>query len=169
MTSFAIGPAPHRVSRALRAQNPGRVRKESGKSTPGQGPKSAQRVRPGVSKESEKSLKSDFRTLFGLFRDSGAHSLGTFGTLPRGTLSGLFSDSSGVPGPKGPGDPVWGGADRKTFSKFPPVLGQPGGKTDRNANSRATSPEPAVIRQTFPICDQASSEADPGDLCTFIP
>ena len=43
--------------------------KESGKSTPGQGPKRAQRVRPGVSKESEKSLKSDFRTLFGLFRE----------------------------------------------------------------------------------------------------
>ena len=32
--------------------------------------------------------------------------------LPRATLSGLFSDFSGVLGPKGPGDPVWGGADR---------------------------------------------------------
>ena len=31
--------------------------KESGKSTPGQGPKSPERVRPGVSKESEKSPK----------------------------------------------------------------------------------------------------------------
>ena len=112
----------YRVSLALRARNPGRVRKESGKSTPGQGPKSAQRVRPGVSKESEKSLKSDFRTLFGLFRDSGAHSLGTFGALPRGTLSGLFSDSSGVPGPKGPGDPVWGGAP---FFLFAPFAGHP--------------------------------------------
>ena len=108
LIKLAIGPAPHRVSRALRARNPRRVRKESGKSTPGQGPKSAQRVRPGVSKESEKSLKSDFQTLFGLFRDSGAHSLGTFGALPRGTLSGLFSDSSGVPGPKGPGSTLCG-------------------------------------------------------------
>ena len=69
-TRLAIGPAPQGVSRALRARNPGRVRKESGKSTPGQGPKSAQRVRPGVSKESEKSLKPDFWTLFGLFLDS---------------------------------------------------------------------------------------------------
>ena len=47
--------------------------------------------------------------------DFGAHSLGTFGALPRGTLSGLFSDSSGVLGMKGPGDPVWGRADRKTL------------------------------------------------------
>ena len=36
-------------------------------STPGQGPESAEIVRSGVSKESEKSLKPDFRTLFGLF------------------------------------------------------------------------------------------------------
>ena len=55
--NVAIGPAPHRVSRALRARNPGRVQKESGKSSPGQGPKSAQRVRPEVSKESKKSPK----------------------------------------------------------------------------------------------------------------
>ena len=40
--------------------SPGRVRKESGKSTPGQGPKSAQRVHSGVSKESEKSPKVRF-------------------------------------------------------------------------------------------------------------
>ena len=66
-TSIAIGPAPHRVSQALQARNPGRVRKESGKSTPGSGPKSAERVRPGVSKESEKSPKVRFETLFGLF------------------------------------------------------------------------------------------------------
>ena len=59
-TKVVIGPAPHRVSRALRAQNPGGVRKESGKSTPRQGPKSAERVRPGVSKKSEKSPKVRF-------------------------------------------------------------------------------------------------------------
>ena len=64
---------------------------ESGKSTPAQGPK---RVR-----------KSDFR----LFSDS----FDFWGPVPGCALSGLFSDSSGVPGPKGPGDPVWGGADRK--------------------------------------------------------
>ena len=42
---------------------------------------------------------------FGLFSDSfetlGRTLLGTFGALLRGTLSGLFSDSSEVPGPKG--------------------------------------------------------------------
>ena len=51
----------------------------------------------------------DFRTLFGLFWDSGAHSLGTFGALPRGTLFGLFRGS----GPEMPGRPcVWGGRGR---------------------------------------------------------
>ena len=75
--SGPLGPEPRK--------SPKRVRK----STPGQGPKSAQRVRPGVSKDSEKSLKSDFRTLFGLFRDSGAHSLGTLGPCP----GVLFPDS----------------------------------------------------------------------------
>ena len=94
-------------------ENPGRVRKESRKSTPGQGPKSPERVRPGVPKESEKSLKPDFWTLFGLFWDSGAHSFGTFGALSQGTLSGLFSDSSGVDSsgvlrPEGPGRPCVG-------------------------------------------------------------
>ena len=93
-------------------ENPGRVRKESRKSTQGQGPKSPERVRPGVPKESEKSLKPDFWTLFGLFWDSGAHSFGTFGALSLGTLSGLFSDA-GFSGPKGPGDSVWGGANCK--------------------------------------------------------
>ena len=33
------------------------------------------------------------------------------GVPPRGALSGLLSDSFGVPGPKGPGDPVPGRAD----------------------------------------------------------
>ena len=50
-----------------------------------------------------------FRTLLRL---RGALFRHFWGPAP-GTLSGLFSDSSGVPGPKGPGDPVWGGADRK--------------------------------------------------------
>ena len=58
----------------------------------------------------EKSPKPDFRTLFGLFWDSGAHSFGTLGVPPPGTPSGLFSDSFGVPGPKSPGGPVPGGA-----------------------------------------------------------
>ena len=72
------------------------LRKESGKSTTGQGPKSAERVRPGVSKESKKSLKPDFRTLLRLRGTLFRH----FGALPRGTLSGLFLDSSGS-GPEG--------------------------------------------------------------------
>ena len=43
-----------------------------------------------------------------------SRSLGTFGALAGGTLSGLFSDSSGDPGPKGSGDAVWGGANRNS-------------------------------------------------------
>ena len=78
-------------------ENPGRVRKESRKSTPGQGPKSPERVRPGVPKKSEKSPKPDFCTLFGLFWDSGAHSFGDFWApapgYSFGTLFGLFRAS----------------------------------------------------------------------------
>ena len=61
-TNIRICPTLHRVSRVLRARNLGRVRKESRKSPP-----SPERVRPGASKVSEKSLKPDFQTLFGLF------------------------------------------------------------------------------------------------------
>ena len=53
--------APHTGSPGpFGPENPGRVRKESRKSTPGQGPKSPERVRPGVPKESEKSPKVRF-------------------------------------------------------------------------------------------------------------
>ena len=71
---LAVGPAPHSFSRALRARNPGRVREETGKSTASQGPKSPQRVRPGVSKESETFVFSRFfgngqvSLIFALFR-----------------------------------------------------------------------------------------------------
>ena len=89
---------PHTGSPApFGPENPGRVRKKSRKSSPGQGPKSPERVRPGVPKESEKSPKPDFWTLFGLFWDSGAHSFGTFGgPVPGysfGTFFGLFRGS----------------------------------------------------------------------------
>ena len=97
-SSFRIGPARHRVSRVLRARNPGRVRKESRKSSPEAGP-------PKSRKSAPQSLKRVQNLTFGLFWDSGAHSFGTLGVLPRGTLSGLFSDSSG---PEGPGRPCAG-------------------------------------------------------------
>ena len=100
LSRVAIGPAPHTGSPELfgpgtpeeSEKNP-----ERATSTPGQGPKSPQRVRPGVSKKSEKSLKPDFRTLFGLFGDSGVHSLGDFWGPGPGhsfrTLFGLFRGS----------------------------------------------------------------------------
>ena len=108
-TGLQLAPPPtHRVSRALRAREPRKSPKRVPKEYPGTGPQKSERVRPGVPKESEKSLKPDFWTLFGLFWDSGAHSFGTFGALSRGTLSGLFPDSSGVLGPEGPGRPCVG-------------------------------------------------------------
>ena len=55
--SARIAIAPHRV------EGPG-TPEESGKSTPGQGPESAERVRPRVSKESEKSPKVMFSDSF---------------------------------------------------------------------------------------------------------
>ena len=132
ISRIAIGPAPHRVSRALRVRKPGRVRNESRKSTPGQGPKSAP--------ESQKSPKR---------RDSRALSLGTLGALAGGTLSGLFSDSSGVPGPKSWGDPVWGGANRNsrisrkwTFLKRPPFQKNPFSQPEYRAKFYTPPPPP---------------------------
>ena len=49
------------------ARNRKRVRKESRRSAPGRDAQSPERVLPGVSKESEKSPKVRFWTLFGLF------------------------------------------------------------------------------------------------------
>ena len=86
-------------------KSPKRVPKES----PGAGPQGPRRVRPGVSKESEKSPKvrvlDSFRTLLrlrgALFADRGGP--------PRATLSGLFNFGlfQGF-GPEGPGRPCAG-------------------------------------------------------------
>ena len=84
-----FGPEPQK--------SPKRVRK----GVPLRGAQSPQKVRHGVRKESKNAALDFFGTLFGLcgalFGDSGA---------PRGGGHpfGLFSDSFGVPGPKGPGD-----------------------------------------------------------------
>ena len=48
------------------------------------------------------------------FETPGRTLSGLCGGPSRGALAGLFSDSSGVPGLKGPGDPVRGGADPKS-------------------------------------------------------
>ena len=80
---------------------PKRVREESERVSRGLWPQSPQRVRPGVRKESKRSPKLRFWTLFGLrgalFGDSGAPRRRRPGT-PFRTLSGLFWGS----GPKGP-------------------------------------------------------------------
>ena len=81
----------------------------------GRAPKVPKEVRPGGVKRVRKESKT---LTFGLSSDSfetAGRTLWAFlGPCPGIPLFGLFSDSSGVPGPKGPGDPVWGGADRKT-------------------------------------------------------
>ena len=100
-----IGPAPHRVSRALRARNPGRVRKESVERVPGAGPQKCRKSAP-------RSLKRVRKSGFTLFSDSFETPGRTLSALLGPCTGVLFSNSSGIPGPKGPGDPVWGGADR---------------------------------------------------------
>ena len=90
----------------LRARNPGRVRKEY----PGAGPqkrrKSARRSLKRVRKESESQVLVSFSDSF----ETPGH---FWGPVPGYSFRTLISVSSGVPGPKGPGDPAWGGADRK--------------------------------------------------------
>ena len=85
---WGIGPAPHRVSRALRARNPGRVRKEY----PGAGPQRCPRVRPGVSKKPEKSLKESKTWLSDSFETPGRTLWALLGPCP----GVLFSDSSQI-------------------------------------------------------------------------
>ena len=82
LSAVVIGPGPHRVSRALRARNPGRVRKESRKSPPGVGSP------PQSGKSAPRSLQRVL-TPFGLFWVSGAHSFRTVGSR----ISRLFPDS----------------------------------------------------------------------------
>ena len=88
-------PARHRglpgPSRPEPRKRPKRVRK----GVPCRG---APRVRHGA----RTSPKTQLRTLLGLFSDSVADSLGTLGLAGAGHPLGLFSDSFGVPGPKGP-------------------------------------------------------------------
>ena len=71
-SKFGIGPAPHRVSRPFGPGTPEESEKESRKSPPECVPQSPERVRSGVSKESEKSesalLWDSGSTLFGLFQ-----------------------------------------------------------------------------------------------------
>ena len=77
-----------------------------GPGTPEEPEKSPERVprgrAPKVSKEcAPESQEGQKRVSVTLW----AHSFGTSGALARGALSGLFSGSSRVPGPKGAGDP----------------------------------------------------------------
>ena len=85
-------------------KSPKRVQKKY----PGPGPQKFRKSAPPP--ESQKSPKRVEKSGFRLFSDSfetpGRTLSGTFGHLAWGTLSGLFSDSSGVLGPKGPGDPA---------------------------------------------------------------
>ena len=85
---FRIGPARHRVSRDLRAQNPGRVRKRVPKESPGAGPPESQKSAPWsfkrVQKQSERLFSGTLLRLRGaLFWDSGGPAPGdSFRTLP---------------------------------------------------------------------------------------
>ena len=92
------GPEPRKSPKRVRKEYPGKGHQKCPKSAPRS---LVERVR--------KSLKPDFRTLFGLFWTPGRTLWELLGPCP----GVLFPDSSGVPGPKGQGDPVWGGADRK--------------------------------------------------------
>ena len=95
---------------------PGLAQRAPGPFGPGT-PKESERVSRGLwpqgpkecAPESEKSLKRVRTCVFGLFSDSGAHSLGTLGLpgasgpgTPFRTLFGLFWGS----GPEGPGSPL---------------------------------------------------------------
>ena len=70
-------------------------------------PRPSPRVPEECAPESEKSTKTQLRTLFGLFSDSGAHSSGTLGRpgTPFRTLFGLFWGRAREPIRAGRGGP----------------------------------------------------------------
>ena len=87
--------------------------KESEKSPKGCPAPESPRVPKECATESEKSPKRVRSCVFGLFSDSVAHSLGTLGLPGAGHPFGLFSDSFGVPGLKGPGNLcAWSGGSQ---------------------------------------------------------
>ena len=104
--SFEVGPPPQGSPGPFGPGTPEESKKVRRGGTP--------RVRKDCTPESQKSPKRVQKSGFRLFSDS-FESLGALlrdsGGPTTGALSGLFSDSSGVLGPQGPGDPVQGGAD----------------------------------------------------------
>ena len=116
------------------AWNPGRVQKESGKSTPGQGTKSPERVRPGVSKESEKSLKPDLWTVSDFFEAPGRTLSGLLGPFPTVLFPDFFLDSSRVPGPEGPRRPCVGRGQLDPKSPQTTAIGEFPGKPSNVPN-----------------------------------
>ena len=68
-------------------------------------------------RKSPKRVRKDFRLFSDSFETPGRTLWALLGPCPGVLFPDSFSNSSGVPGPKGPGDPVWGGVDRNTNSK----------------------------------------------------
>ena len=93
-------PARHRGPPGLSGPEPQTSPKRVRNGVPPRG--GSPRVPKECTTESEKSPKTQLRTLFGLFSDCVAHSLRTLGLPGAGHHFGLFLDS----GPKGPGRPL---------------------------------------------------------------
>ena len=107
---LVLGLAPPRTgSPGPSGPEPRKSPKRVPKEPPGRDPQSPERVRP----ESQKSPKRVKNQTFGLFRTHlrlrGALFWDFGVSRPGGLFRDPFSDSSGVPGPKGPGDPVRAG------------------------------------------------------------
>ena len=109
---------PDQAQRSPGPSGPG-TPKESEKSPKGCPAPGSPRVPKECATESEKSPKRVRSCVFGLFSDFVVHSLGTLGLPGAGHPFGLFSDSFGVPGPKGPGDLcAWSGRSQLLWVMF---------------------------------------------------
>ena len=114
-TGIAIGPAPHGAPGRFGPETPEESEKSPERAPRVRAPKVPKECTPESRKSPKRVRKSDFRLFLDSFETPGR----TWALL--GPCPGvLFPDSSGVPGPKGPGDPVWGGADRNTGSPKSP-------------------------------------------------
>ena len=80
----------------------------------GRAPKVPKECAPESQKSPKRVRKSGFRLFSDSFETPGRTLSTLLGPCPGVLFPDSYSDSSGVPGPKGPGDPVWGGADLQT-------------------------------------------------------
>ena len=168
-------PAWHRGLPGPSGPEPQKSPKRVRKGVPGPPAPGSPRVPKECAPESEKSPKTQLRTLFRLFSDSGAHSLGTLGLRPRDTLPDCFRTllgfrarrarepsvpGGGVPKKRGWREGVGDKKGAKTQRKLIPRIvfhfslgGNRKKGTEKSSESRHLAPTPSARQPLFETSD----------------